>query len=49
MIKTASWALVFTASIGVMNVPHALFYQHPELIFREYAEGLRLLEGIALA
>jgi hypothetical protein len=36
MIRVLSWTLVLTASVGLVNVPHAIFYEHPELIYRRY-------------
>ncbi|UVD36572.1 hypothetical protein RCXUPER_154 [Rhodobacter phage RcXuper] len=36
MIKTFSWALVITASVGLVNVPHAIFYEHPSLLFARF-------------
>lgn len=36
MIKAFSWALTVAASIGLVNLPHAIFYQHPELLFSSF-------------
>lgn len=36
MIKTASYALVVLASLGMVNVPHAVFYEHPQLLLSSF-------------
>lgn len=36
MIKVLSWTLVLAASVGLVDVPHAIFYEHPDLIWRRY-------------
>lgn len=36
MTKIFSYVLVMAASLGMVNVPHAMFYEHPSLIISTY-------------
>ncbi|WNL50740.1 hypothetical protein RPALISO_153 [Ruegeria phage RpAliso] len=38
-LKAISWAVVLMASVGVVNVPHAIFYEHPDLLWRRFYDG----------